>query len=407
MFKSKTSTLFPEGEIEGCSDGIIMEESVMDTHKWVGSWSVSPVDFTDAPLYLDKQTIRAKIRLSIGGTKIRLKFSNRFGHQPVFLSGVTVALSENDSDIIEGTNRMVTFNGKASTIIQAEQEVVWSDEIELETANLSFISISLFFSEETSITTAYLGNSECYFSVGGDYVNSNIFPIDQIRREKGIQSALPLLTGIDVLTSEEYSAVVTFGDSITAMDWPDYLAERFLKEGKNMGVLRQAIGGNKVLNDSPATFHYGSSGIQRFQRDVLLQTGVKYIVVLHGVNDIIHSCGSHPISKPVQAEEIIKGLQSYAEWAHEKKMKIYGATIMPFDGYNGITSHEEEKRQAVNHWIRTSGKFDGVIDFDEAVQNPKKTRELLPAYDSGDHLHPSKQGAKAMADFVNLDLFSN
>ena len=145
----------------------------MSTHKWVGSWSVSPVDFTDAPLYLDKQTIRAKIRLSIGGTKIRLKFSNRFGHQPVFLSGVTVALSEKDSDIVEGTNRMVTFNGKASTIIQAEQEVVWSDEIDLETANLSFISISLLSSvfKQATILPKNIYNSVVHSTIYPNIIN--------------------------------------------------------------------------------------------------------------------------------------------------------------------------------------------------------------------------------------------
>ena len=373
------------------------------TPKWVGSWSISPVDFSAAPLYLNNQTLRARIKLSIGGTKIRLRFSNRFGHQPIVLSGVSLALSETDSDIQESTNLVVTFNGEPSIVIKPNQEMVMSDQVEINTADLGSISISLFFSGKTEITTAYLGSSPCFTSVEGDYTDSSLFLMDN--RESGDQPALPLLTGVDVLADDQYSSVVTFGDSITAMDWPDYLAERLVKEGKKIGVLRQAVGGNKVLNDSPESLQYGTAGIQRFQKDVVHQTGAKCIVVLHGVNDIIHSCGPHPISKSVNAEEIINGLHKYIQWAHESNMKILGATIMPFGGYAGITSLEEEKRQAVNHWIKTSGKFDGVIDFDAATQNPEKTNELLPEYDSGDHLHPSKQGAKAMSDFVDLDIF--
>nr|WP_263325128.1 SGNH/GDSL hydrolase family protein [Neobacillus sp. Marseille-Q6967] len=373
--------------------------------KWVGSWSVSPVDFTSAPLHFNKQTLRAKIKLSIGGKKIRLKLSNRFGHQSIYLSGVTVALADKDSGIAEGTNRPVTFNGESSITINPGQEVVISDEIELETTDLDCVSISLVFPEKTRVTTAYFGSSECYTSIQGDYSNTASFPFDKERIKTGMEAALPLLTGIDVLTGEEYSSVVTFGDSITAMDWPDYFAERLKKESMKLGVLRQGIGGNKVLNDSPETHRYGIAGIDRFETDVVQQTGVKYVIVLQGVNDIIHSCGPNPISIPVCAEEIIAGLKKYIQLAHEKNIKIFGATIMPFGGYNGITTQEEKKRQQVNNWIRTSGEFDAVIDFDKVTQNPDNPNELLPVYDSGDHLHPSKNGAKAMADSIDVSFF--
>ncbi|MGM0924025.1 MAG: GDSL-type esterase/lipase family protein [Bacillota bacterium] len=123
------------------------------------------------------------------------------------------------------------------------------------------------------------------------------------------------------------------------------------------------------------------------------------------MNDIIHSCGPNPISKPVEAEEIIAGLKKYIQMAHRESVKVFGATIMPFGGYAGITSLEERKRQAVNEWIRTSGEFDGVIDFDEATQNPENPSELFPEYDCGDHLHPSKKGAEAMAHSIDLNLF--
>jgi lysophospholipase L1-like esterase len=382
-------------------------ENAMKDSKWVGSWSVSPVDFTSAPLQFYNQTLRAKIKLSIGGSKIRLRFTNRFGHQPIFLSGVTVALAKNDSDIAEGSNHPVSFNGEYSIKLQPGQDIVFSDEIELETTNFENVSISLFFKENTVITTAYLGSSECFTSILGDFSSNSFFPTDEKRTELGVEPALPLLTGIDVFTSNEYSSVVTFGDSITAMDWPDYLAERLITEMVKLGVLRQGIGGNKVLNHSPDSHRYGIAGIERFKRDVIQQTAVSYVIVLQGVNDIIHSCGPTPISIPVTAEEIISGLRNYIHMAHEHDIKIFGGTIMPFGGYSGITSIEEEKRQKVNDWIRTSGEFDAVIDFDSATQNPEEPNELYAEYDSGDHLHPSKKGSKAMAESVDLRLFMN
>jgi lysophospholipase L1-like esterase len=377
----------------------------MSTPKWVGSWSVSPVDFSTSPLYYNGQILRTIIKLSIGGSKLRLKFSNRFGHKTIFLSSVTVALAEKDSSIAEGTNRIVRFNGDTSITIQPRQEVVFSDELELETVDLGSISISLFFSKKTSITTAYYGSSECFASIQGDYSSSSLFPVDEERKATGIEPALPLLTGIDVFTDGAYSSVVTFGDSITAMDWPDYFAERLILEGKKIGVLRQGIGGNKVLNDSPDSYRYGIAGMKRFKHDVIEQTAAKYVIVLQGVNDIIHSCGPNPISSPVNSDQIIAGLKSYIQWAHEQDMKIFGATILPFGGYSGITPFEEQKRRAVNEWIRQSGEFDAVIDFESATQNPKNPSELLSEFDSGDHLHPSKKGAKAMAYSIDLNIF--
>ena len=379
-------------------------DNLQNTEKWVGSWSVSPVDYSSAPLHFNNQTLRAKIKLSIGGKKIRLKFSNRFGHQPVSLSGADVAIAYENRNISEGTNRKVTFDGEQSIVMQPLQNEVYSDEIDLETTNLESVAISLFFSGNTSIATAYLGSSECCTSVQGDYSSSFSFPINLESTETSLDPALPLLTGIDVLTSNDFTSVVTFGDSITAMDWPDYFADRLVKESKPVGVLRQGIGGNKVLNDSPYSYKYGIAGIKRFKQDAIHSCS-DFVIVLHGVNDIIHSCGPEPISEPVSAEEIINGLRNYIKTAHEEDKKIFGATIMPFGEYRGITSLEENKRQTVNEWIRTSGEFDGIIDFDKATEDPDNPGKLLPEYDSGDHLHPSKNGAKAMADYIDLSLF--
>ncbi|MGM0924024.1 MAG: hypothetical protein ACQEWW_22930 [Bacillota bacterium] len=255
-------------------------ENLMSAKNWTGSWSVSPVDFSSSPLHFENQTLRARIRLTIGGTKLRLRFSNRYSSEPVILSGIQVASSKSDSEILESSNRLVTFNGLSSIIIHPKQEVVFSDEIALKTADLAEVSVSLFFSEKTVITTAYLGSSVCFKSVTGDYSDSPHFPIDEKRIAAGNELALPLLTSIDVFNDEEYSSVVTFGDSITAMDWPDYFAERLKIESIKIGVLRQGIGGNKLLNDSPNSFRYGVAGIKRFRQDVIQQIGVKYVIVL-------------------------------------------------------------------------------------------------------------------------------
>jgi len=380
-------------------------ENLTSANNWAGTWSVSPVDFSTSPLYFENQTLRARIRLTIGGTKLRLRFSNRFGHQPILLSAVGVASVNGDYTISERTNRLVTFNGNTSIIIQPKQEAVISGEIALETTGMDEICVSLFFLEKTTITTAYLGSSVCFTSVAGDYSGSAHFPIDENRIAGGHEPALPLLSSIDVFNDKEYRSVVTFGDSITAMDWPDYFAERLNKEPIKVGVLRQGIGGNKVLNDSPPSYRYGVAGIKRFKQDALQQAGVKYVIVLQGVNDIIHSCVPNPISESVDAEKIIAGLKKYIQYAHECNVRIFGTTIMPFGGYEGVASLEESKRQVVNDWIRTSGEFDGVIDFDAVTRNPENPLELVPEYDSGDHLHPSRKGAKAMADSIDLSQF--
>ncbi|MBM7692060.1 lysophospholipase L1-like esterase [Peribacillus deserti] len=361
---------------------------------WVGSWSISPVDFSQSPFFFNNQTVRAAVRLSIGGNKMRLKFSNRFGGMPVVLSEVHVFIHRT------GLRHPVLFQGSPMTGLQPYQEVIISDPIDLEIHDLEEVKVSMFFSGNETIETAYQGSSRVA-SIPGNSSSEVHVQEEHLHPEE----ALPLLTGIELYASETCMSVVTFGDSITAMDWPDCFAEILAEESMEIGVLRQGIGGNKVLTDSPEAFKYGVAGVERFKLDALNHAGVKAIIVLHGVNDIIHSAGSNPISQPVDAEEIIEGLKQYIGWAHEENIRICGATLLPFGGYEGITSIEENKRRAINDWIRNSGEFDAVIDFDRAVRNPDKPLELLPAYDSGDHLHPSREGAEAMARSIDINLF--
>jgi lysophospholipase L1-like esterase len=228
------------------------------------------------------------------------------------------------------------------------------------------------------------------------------------------------VTGVDVLAPESTSALVAFGDSITdgahsTVDanhrWPDFLAARLLARGghKGVAVLDAGIGGNRILHDAGSTnVRFGVSALARFDRDVLAQPGVKYVIVLEGINDLGHAGSSAPLSESVTADDLIAGLKQLIERAHEKGIKIFGATLTPFAGMPSKTYFTPEKeaiRKAVNQWIRTGKAFDGVVDFEKAVRDPANPDRMAASYDSGDHLHPGDAGYKAMGEAVDLSLF--
>ncbi len=215
------------------------------------------------------------------------------------------------------------------------------------------------------------------------------------------------------------SALVAFGDSITdgarsTVDanhrWPDFLAARLLARGggKRIGVLDAGIGGNRILHDAGANVRFGVSALARFDRDVLAQPGVKYVIVLEGINDLGHAGSSAPPSESVTADDLIAGLKQLIERAHEKGIKIFGATLTPFEGTPSkgyFTPEKETIRKAVNQWIRTGKAFDGVIDFEKAVRDSANPDRMAASYDSGDHLHPGDAGYKAMGESIDLSLF--
>jgi lysophospholipase L1-like esterase len=225
------------------------------------------------------------------------------------------------------------------------------------------------------------------------------------------------LAGVDVLAPETAAAVVAFGDSITdgavsTVDanhrWPDTLAARLREAGKKIAVMDAGIGGNRILHDAKSNVSFGVNALARYDRDVLAQPGVRYVIVMEGINDIGHAGTSAPVSETVSAEDIIAGLRQLIERAHERGLKIFGGTLTPFEGtvFPGYYSPEKDvKRKAVNQWIRTSKAFDGVIDFDKAVQDPQNPNRILPKYDGGDRLHPSDAGYQAMGEAIDLSLF--
>ena len=231
-------------------------------------------------------------------------------------------------------------------------------------------------------------------------------------------TAWAFLDGVDVEAPLNAGAVVAFGDSITDgsrstpdtnQRWPNELAKRLLaRKDHKLAVVDAGIGGNRILHDGVSNIRFGVNAMARFDRDVLEQPGVKYVILLEGINDLGHPGSSVPLTETVSADDLIGAMRQLIEKSHEHGVKIFGATLTPFEGTvfkNYFSPEKDAKRKAVNEWIRTSKAFDGVIDFDKAVRDPANPDHVLAAYDSGDHLHPSDTGYKAMGDAIDLALF--
>ena len=319
------------------------------------------------------------------------------------------------------------FLGRSSTRVPARSMVV-SDPVELDVPALSDLAISLFFPKTTEATTLHiLAMQTSYVSSDtGDCTADVKFPV-----AKTIHS-WPFLTGVDVAASAQGAAVVAFGSSLTDGDgstldtnrrWPDVLAERLEKDTDGeteVGVLNQGIIGNRLLNDSPGAGSpfgaaLGQAGLARFQRDVLDQAGVRYVIMGLGINDIAFPGSLTPLTERMRPESVISGYRQLIRRAHQKGIRIIGTTNPPFenaflllsDTAPPVTFYSPEKeivRQRVNDWIRSSGEFDDVLDFDVVLRDPNHPTRLLPSYDSGDHLHPNIAGYIAAGNAIPLVL---
>ena len=385
------------------------------TH-WVPTWGASPApqladqaQMREAGLLFDRQTLREIVHTSIAGSMVRVRLSNAYGPSTLEIGAAHLALRQKDSAIVPGSDRALTFSGRSAVAIPPNGEVL-SDPVSLETPAAGDLAVSLF------IPKAETGSGVHYSAMQTSYVGSG-----DLTSAAAVPDAVPLhswvfLTGIDVEAPVSSSAVITFGDSITDgarsttdanQRWPDVLAARLqARTGPRIGVLNAGIGGNRILHDG-TNVRYGVNALARFSRDVLAMPGVKYIIVLEGINDIGHSGSSAPESEAVTADDIIAGLKQLIARAHEKGIKIFGATLTPFEGTASrgyFTPEKEVERKAVNEWIRTSKAFDGFIDFDKAVRDPAHPDRFLPLYDGGDHLHPGDAGYKAMGEAIDLSL---
>ncbi len=383
---------------------------------WVVTWAASPApqlppaEMRAAKLEFDNQTLREIVRVSLGGRSVRVRLSNAHGKQKAEIGAAKIALRGEGSAIAAGSSRALTFGGRTGVTIPPDAVVI-SDPVALDVPALADLAISLYLPKAITGAGVHYGAQQTSYIGAGDQTEASSIS------DAATFTSWAFLTGVDVLAPERAGTIVAFGDSITdgarsTVDankrWPNILATRLQTRRKRLAVVDAGIGGNRILHDPAANMRFGVNGLARFDRDVLSQPGVKYVIVLEGINDLGHAGSSAPESETVSAEDIIAGLKQMIERAHQKGIKIYGATLTPFDGtpFKGYYSAEKDaKRKAVNDWIRSGRAFDGYVDFEKAVQDPAKPGVMKAEYDSGDHLHPGDAGYTAMGEAVDLKLF--
>lgn len=396
---------------------------------WVGTWSTAEVGRPQSPpppapapppfmpnqcppgappatfMHFTNQTLRQIVHTSIGGSRLRVVLSNRYGTAPLAIGAAHVAIRDKESAIQQASGRPLTFSGQPTFTIPPGA-VAYSDPVNLSVLQMSDLAIDLYLPGTTDTaapTTMHTGAFQTsYVSPAGNHAGAAKLPV------AGTTQNWFVLHRVDVVAPASVGGLVAFGDSITDGTrstpdtnnrWPDHLVRRmFSQPTPRMGVMNAAIAGNRVLSNG--AFQAGINALARFDYNALALPGVTHIVLMEGINDI----GVAREDPTPSAEDVIAGHRQIIERAHARGLKIYGATLIPFWGAAYYTAVGEAKRQAVNEWIRTSKAYDGVIDFDKATRDPNDPKKILAAYDSCDHLHPSDLGYKAMADAVDLTL---
>ncbi|AOR30517.1 hypothetical protein BFF78_05125 [Streptomyces fodineus] len=380
-------------------------------------WTLTPLTrvgtYTAGLMYngpsFTNQSIRMVAHTTVAGSMLRIRLSNLYGTKPLTIDAVDLARqSSTPGTAVPGTHRTVTFNGSASVTIPAGQDVA-SDPIPMAVDANTDQLVSIHLPGTPAGTTWHEQAQEtAWISTDGNHVTD-----ESTGNYPSTKTSWYFLDGLDVISPTATGTLVCVGDSITDgvgstrganRRWPDYLAQRMnsASSGPTLGVVDAGIGTNRVLTDVNAN---NPSLQSRFAHDVLGQPNVKSVILLEGINDIGSNIGSNG-SSPVTAADLENGMQAVIHKAHAAGVKIIGGTILPYEGANYYTPDGEKVRDAVNQWIRTSGAFDGVIDFDKAMQDPGNPRALNDAYDSGDHLHPNDAGYQAMANAVNLSLLT-
>lgn len=382
---------------------------------WVATWgtSVQAADPQDNQKPLDADdltdtTIRQVVHLSVGGSALRVVFSNTFGTQPLVIDAASVALPVGTSAaILPGSDHPLLFSGRPSVTIPVGANYI-SDPVTLAPLPLSNLTITFHLPAAPVGQSAHPGSRETSFLLHGNHVSDADLPgAEKIVRWFQIAE-------VDV-TGGARGAVVALGDSITDghaaitdgnTRWPDYLAAHLHAGGvTDIGVVNEGIGGNHLLTNG-----LGDNVLERFDRDVLSPAAGRYILVLEGINDL-GGLGRRPDVTPAQHTDLVQRIEAafmqIIERGHAHGMRVYGATITPDggSGYYHPSADDEAARQAINAWIRQPGHFDGFVDFDQVVRDPAHPDQLLPAYDSGDHLHPGPAGYKAMGEAVPLAWF--
>lgn len=384
-------------------------QSAVAAHHWVGSWGAAPA-FPNGP-EVTNQTIRQVVRLSLGGRALRIRLSNEMGTGPLVIGAAHVAKPGQEPGSVDpASDHVLTFGGRPGITIPPGAPAI-SDPVELDSKALDSLAVSLFVPRDTGPAATHpLGRATTYLSDGGDSTAAATLP------KLTTSTARFFLSGVEV-DAPDASAVVTLGDSITdgygsTLDanrrWPDVLAERLAQAHSPTGVVDAGISGNRVLHDLPEA-QFGPAAVARFDRDVLAVPGVRTVILMEAINDIGHPGSADLPDQKVSAEDIATGMRQIADRAHAHGLRILGATLTPyadtvFPGY--FTPAGEADRQTVNRFIRESGTFDGVIDFDAVVRDPARPDHVAAGYDFGDHLHPNDAGYRKMGEAVDLSLLN-
>lgn len=389
--------------------------------QWLATWGSAPLPpgpavgpFPATPSF-SNQTIREVVRIAAGGRRFRVRFTNEYGVKPLVIGAASIALADAKGDVEEATVRPLTFAGKPGVAIPADSPYL-SDPVELDAKALSSLSISLYLPQDTGPCTCHtVGAQTAYVSRPGNFAGQSFTPASTMQSRAFISGVLVEETGPG-------KAVVVLGDSISDgvgstpnanHRWPDLLADRLVARGGHTawGIVNMGISGNRVLNDGA-----GQSALARLDRDVLSVPGAAYVIVFEGVNDLGIAYGhfTGPLAErfkslatgdKVTADELIAGYRQIIARAHEKGIKAIGVTITPYGGASYYSEEGEAVRRKLNRWIRSGGAFDGVLDFDAAVRDPKDPEQIAAGLHAGDHLHGSDAGYRAMAHAIDLALF--
>lgn len=389
---------------------------------WVSAWSTAvhtPLAVPGMPpaQTFENQTVRMVIRPTIGGQRLRIRFSNEFGTTPLRIGSAHVALIKENGSIIQGSDRPLTFGGNVSVDIPDGAPML-SDPVDLKFAAFTEIAVSIFLPKKSEPSTFHLlGQHDTYVSGEGDFTGAAEIPDAKVTR------SWYWLAGLEVWASSQTAAIVAFGDSITDGfgargvsygDWPNQLAKRLAEASgsSNLAVDNEGIGGNRILYDGA-----GVNSLARLDRDVISQPGVADLIILEGINDIgwphmklrpareESPARENPFAlQSVTADDLIRGMKQIIERAHEHGIRVFGATMTPYEGADYYSEDGETVRKAVNHWIRTGAAFDGVFDFDAAVRDPNHPTKFRQEMQSGDYLHPNAAGYKAMAAAIDISL---
>jgi lysophospholipase L1-like esterase len=384
----------------------LYSSSSAKTKTWVGTWStapqlVEPHNMPPAP-GLSNNTLRQVVCVSIGGDMLQVRFSNEFSTSPVTMKAVQIAVSKGGDTIDASTSKEILFNGKPE-ITMDPGIAITSDPVAFHLEPRMQVAITIYFGQTSPDVTGHPGSRTTSYLLAGNKISEAEFT-DAVKTDHWY-----VINGIDVKAPKTSAAVAILGNSITdgrgsgtnKQDrWPDILAERLLKNPgtKDIAVLNMGIGGNCVLRPC-----LGPSGLDRFDRDIIKQHGVRWLIIMEGINDI----GGTPDSASASriAHDLIAAYEQMIDKAHAHGIRVYGATLTPIKKSFYYTDYHETARETVNNWIRNSGRFDAVIDFDKVMQNPQKPLSMIPEAQSGDYLHPNEKGYEMMGGAINLKLF--